>query len=99
MITAREVSQPDPTRGPMMLVNLSKARAAKGLAAAKPLGAKNAPAELWCVIGADGQPEHFSSWPDACHDHIGDAINSGDPDAGQCVVRRYVLSPPTKEQA
>jgi len=62
------------------------------LAADKPLGSKNAPAELWCVIDADGQPEYVASWSDACHEHINDAIQGGDLDAHQSVVRRYVLA-------
>jgi hypothetical protein len=31
--------------------------------------------ELWLVIDETGEPVHCASWPDACHEHINDAIN------------------------
>ena len=48
------------------------------------------PAEIWVVIGEYDQPVFSATWPDACHEHINDAIMNGDLDAAKWVVRRYV---------
>ncbi len=50
------------------------------------------PAEIYVVINEHGESEFSASWPDACHEHINDAIMDGDTAAAQWVVRKYVLS-------
>ena len=50
----------------------------------------NEPAEIWVVIGEYDQPVFSATWPDACHEHINEALMDGDLDAAKWVVRRYV---------
>jgi hypothetical protein len=44
---------------------------------------------VWVVFDENGLPVHCASWPEACHEHIADAIASDIPDAGLWVVREY----------
>ena len=53
----------------------------------------NAPGEIWVVIDADGEPCFSATWPEACHEHINDAIAEFEvEEAAVWVVRRYVLA-------
>ena len=72
----------------MTLHSIAKARLHKE----RPLAAANVPAEIWCVIDDTGQPCHFSTWPEATHEHIRDALINGYDDARHWVVRRYVVA-------
>lgn len=47
------------------------------------------PARLWVVIDEAGQPGYCASWPDACHEHINDALMEGVVEAARWVVREY----------
>lgn len=49
--------------------------------------------EFWVVIDKDGWPQYCAGWPHACHEHINEAIEAGDEDAGQWHVRRAILTP------
>jgi len=55
---------------------------------------------LWVVIDEDGEPCHSASWPQACHEHINDAINDhGLMEAAQWKVREYVPAPALEASA
>ena len=47
------------------------------------------PPRLWVVIDEAGQPGYCASWPDACHEHINDALMGGYGAAARWVVREY----------
>lgn len=50
--------------------------------------------EIWLVLDADGWPIYCAGWPNACHEHINDAINEHELDeAAQWKVRRAELVP------
>jgi hypothetical protein len=44
----------------------------------------------WMVVDKEGMPVFSAAWSEAAHEHINDAINGGDEDAGRWVVREYV---------
>lgn len=49
---------------------------------------------LWIVLDEDGWPIFCAGWPEACHEHINDAINEHDIDgAAKWKVRRAELTP------
>jgi hypothetical protein len=48
-------------------------------------------ARIWIVVGEGGQPEYCAGWPEACHEHINDAIEQDITEAARWVVREYVL--------
>lgn len=49
--------------------------------------------DIWVVLGKDGEIIHAASWPEACHEHINDAINEFDIDgAEKWKVRRARLA-------
>lgn len=47
------------------------------------------PAEIWVVIDDQGQPTFSATWPEACHEHINEAIAMGVPANEAGVVRKY----------
>lgn len=49
------------------------------------------PERIWVVIGEGAQPEYTAGWPEACHEHINDAIREDITEAARWVVREYVL--------
>ena len=50
--------------------------------------------EIWLVLDEEGWPIYCAGWPEACHEHINDAINEHDIDgAGKWTVRRAELMP------
>lgn len=54
---------------------------------------KPTPKEVWVVLDEKSQPHHVAGWPEACQEHINDAISEHDiAEAAQWVVRRYVLA-------
>jgi len=53
----------------------------------------NLPPDGWVVINENGQPCHVAGWPEACHEHINDAINEhGLAEAKNWRVRPYILA-------
>ena len=43
---------------------------------------------VWVVYDVDGDPVYVASWPEACHEHINDAITEhGLTEASKWVVR------------
>lgn len=49
---------------------------------------------LWVVLDEDGWPIYCAGWPEACHEHINEAINDYDIDgAAKWKVRRAELVP------
>jgi len=53
-----------------------------------------APAEIYAVIDTTGEPIFAATWPEACHEHINDAITEFEIEgAATWIVRRYVLAP------
>ena len=51
----------------------------------------DAPQNVWVVIDEDA-PVYIACWPEHCHQHINDAIESELDGAGNMVVREYVLA-------
>lgn len=50
--------------------------------------------EVWLVLDQGGNPIFCAGWPQACHEHINDAINEHDIDeAGKWQVVRAVVTP------
>lgn len=55
------------------------------------------PKEIWIVLDDEGWPIYCAGWPEACHEHINDAINEHDIDgAEKWTVRRAELTPSAK---
>lgn len=53
---------------------------------------------LWVVLDEDGWPIYCAGWPEACHEHINEAINEFDIDgAAKWKVRRAELVPNAPE--
>lgn len=53
--------------------------------------------EVWIVLDEDGIPTFCAGWPQACHEHINDAINEHDIEhAGKWQVVRAVVTPNAK---
>lgn len=49
---------------------------------------------FWVVIDEDGEPCYCASWPEACHEHINDAINEHDlKEAAKWLVREAQIIP------
>lgn len=76
----------------MIVSSFNKARAERGLKAARPIAANRVPKEIWCVIDEEGMPHFSAGWEGACHDHINDALAEGIDSAAQWVVRKYSLA-------
>jgi hypothetical protein len=52
------------------------------------------PEHIWVVLDEDGAPEYAALWPEACHEHINEAIAEGDVEgAEKWVVREYAQCP------
>ena len=47
------------------------------------------PPRIFVVIDEAGEPEFSATWPEACHEHINDAIMDGIVAAGNWKVREY----------
>jgi hypothetical protein len=63
-------------------------------------GAKDVRDSIWVVLADDGSPEYVAGWPEACHEHINEAIAEGDIDgAEKWVVREYVPDTVCQENA
>lgn len=47
------------------------------------------PERIWVVLGESGEPDYCASYPEACHEHINDAIEQGITEAARWVVREF----------
>lgn len=53
---------------------------------------KRIPERLWAVIDRDsGGVVIAAGWPEACHEHINEAIADDIDGAGRWVVREYII--------
>lgn len=48
-----------------------------------------APESIWIVLDEDGAPEFSALWPEACHEHINEAIGEDVDGAEKWIVREY----------
>lgn len=47
------------------------------------------PERIWVVLGESGEPDYCASYPEACHEHINDALEQGITEAARWVVREF----------
>jgi hypothetical protein len=74
----------------------------RGSVAPQPQAAQSEEAQkVWLVLDEQGYPNHCASWPEACHEHINDAISDHDiEEAARWTVRSATLDPrPTATDA
>jgi hypothetical protein len=50
--------------------------------------------QFWIVLDEDGEPCHCASWPEACHEHINEALEEKLEGAERWVVREVKVVPP-----
>ena len=53
--------------------------------------------EIWVVFDEEGWPMYCAGWPEACHEHINDALNDKYIDAGKWVVRQCKIIEPISQ--
>ena len=46
---------------------------------------------LWVVLDEEGWPIWCAGWPEACHEHINDALDRGFDDAAKWKVRQAAV--------
>lgn len=49
---------------------------------------------VWVVLNGDGGAEFVATWPEACHEHVNEAISEGIDDAVEWVVRECLVQHP-----